>query len=121
MVTCNVKLFFKYLFFFHFELFDFIQYRYIELQELDELNFVNFFDSIKFLSRNTLGRELAWDYFRLNYQNLLEKFGYDDPRLGQALIDISSTFENEFLFFEVSNIFNFFLLENFILPSFFFF
>jgi len=74
---------------------------YIKLQEEDELDHVNFFESIKLLSKNTLGRELIWDYFRSNYVELLEEYGLDDPRLGQAIIDISSSFENEFLFYEL--------------------
>jgi hypothetical protein len=48
-----------------------------------------------------LGRELIWDYFRSNYIELLDYYGLDDSRLGQAIIDISSSFENEFLFYEL--------------------
>jgi hypothetical protein len=62
---------------------------------------VNFFESIKLLSKNTLGRELIWDYFRSNYIDLLLEYGLEDPRLGDAIIDISSSFENEFLYYEL--------------------
>ncbi len=48
-----------------------------------------------------MGRELIWDYFRSNYIELLDYYGLDDSRLGQAIIDISSSFENEFLFYEL--------------------
>jgi len=48
-----------------------------------------------------LGRELAWDFLRTNYRKLLAVYGKDDFRLGQLLLDISETFEDEYMFFEV--------------------
>ena len=44
---------------------------------------------------------MAWDYLRTNFNDLIEQFGEDDPRLGQLLLDITSSFENEFMFNEV--------------------
>ena len=64
----------------------------------DELGF---FEEIALLSRNPLGRELAWDLYRINYTNIISTYGKDDVRIGRALIDIASTFENEFLYIEV--------------------
>ncbi|RMZ99456.1 glutamyl aminopeptidase, partial [Brachionus plicatilis] len=74
----------------------------IYLQRLED-DLINFFDKIKFLSKNCLGREYAWNYIRANYDNLLEEFGLDDPRLGQMVIDVSSTFETESLNYELLN------------------
>ena len=48
-----------------------------------------------------MGREIVWDYFRHKYEELLEEYGLEDPDLGTALVDISATFEDEFLFYEV--------------------
>ena len=64
-------------------------------------NKLGFFDEIRLLSQNPLGRELAWDYVRENFKKIIDDYGEDDARLGQMIIDISRTFENEFLFFEL--------------------
>jgi hypothetical protein len=68
----------------------------------DKLKLVDFFDGLKYLARNTVGREIAWDYYRENYQEIDGTFGFENQAIGQLLIDIVSTFDNEFLFFEVS-------------------
>lgn len=62
---------------------------------------IDFFEAMADLGRNPLGREIAWDYMRMNYPALEKQFGEDDPRLGQMLIDVTSTFENEFLYEEL--------------------
>lgn len=56
---------------------------------------------MKFLSRNPIGREIAWNNFRLNFDDIINTYGEDDPRIGQLLIDISFTFEREYLNLEV--------------------
>jgi hypothetical protein len=55
------------------------------------------------LSKNPLGREICWDYIRANFAQIAEEFGLDDPDIGQMFIDVVSTFEDEFLFYEVSS------------------
>jgi hypothetical protein len=72
----------------------------------DNLKLIDFFDALKFLARNTVGREIAWDYYRNKYQEIDGVFGFENQAVGQLLIDISSTFENEFLFFEVCSRFD---------------
>jgi hypothetical protein len=42
-----------------------------------------------------------WLYYRRNFEKLIQTYGLEDPDLGQALIDISRTFDSEFLFLEV--------------------
>jgi hypothetical protein len=42
-----------------------------------------------------------WNFFRTSYSDLVSDLGTDDPRLGQLLIDISQSFEDEFMFYEV--------------------
>lgn len=53
------------------------------------------------MSRNPLGREIVWDYVRINKEKLLDQYGLDDLRIGQMILDISETFENDFLLGEV--------------------
>lgn len=55
----------------------------------------------KYLSAQPIGREIAWDYVRNNFNDIENEYGLDDPRLGHLLIDIASSFENEFMFYEV--------------------
>ena len=73
----------------------------IYLQKLDD-DLINFFDKIKYLSKNNLGREYVWNFIRANYDSIVEEFGLDDPRLGQMIIDVSYTFESESLDYEVN-------------------
>jgi len=63
--------------------------------------FLEFFDVVRMLSNNPLGREMMWDTIRIEYENYLELFGMEDERLGQMIIDVAHTFENEFLFREL--------------------
>jgi hypothetical protein len=53
------------------------------------------------MSRNSLGREIVFDYVRINYDNLITKYTLDDPRIGHMLIDISFSFETKFILNEV--------------------
>lgn len=73
----------------------------IEEQQDAKLEKIDLFDTIKMMSENPVGREIAWDYYRINFTALIEEFGEDEARLGQMLIDITKTFENEFLFYEL--------------------
>lgn len=62
---------------------------------------IDFFTIMKYLVRNPVGREIAWDYYRINFEKLQETYGEDDPRLGLLLIYITESFENEFLLYEL--------------------
>lgn len=53
------------------------------------------------MSENPLGREIVWDYIRINFKDISDEYGEDDPRLGRMLLDVVKTFENEFLFYEL--------------------
>jgi aminopeptidase N len=70
-------------------------------QASGELNRVDFFETLKMLSVNPTGREIIWDYFRINFGDILNFYGEEDPRIGTLLVDIVSSFENEFLFYEL--------------------
>jgi hypothetical protein len=62
---------------------------------------INFFDMVKYFSQNEIGREIIWDFVRLNYDSLLLDYG-EDYRLGRMLIDISNSFETDFYYYEVN-------------------
>ena len=62
---------------------------------------MDFFELLRLLAENPSGRELIWDWFRIQFEGIFNYFGEEDPRIGQLLIDITRSFENEFLFYEV--------------------
>jgi hypothetical protein len=74
----------------------------LEAKKTGDLFLVDFFDAIKLLSKNPLGREITWDFIRANFESLVEEFGIEEPRLGQMVIDVCSTFENDFMLNEVN-------------------
>ena len=61
---------------------------------------IDFFDLCKYFSQNEMGREIIWDYVRLNYEMIVSDYG-EDHRLGRMLIDITNSFESEFYYYEV--------------------
>jgi len=75
--------------------------RFIESQQQGALKKVDFFDVIRLFGQNANGREIAWNYIRLFYNELYVEYGEDDYRLGQMVLDVSASFDTEFLFFEL--------------------
>ena len=75
--------------------------RYLESFENNLLRQYDFFEVVRKMSRNPLGREIVWDYIRLNKEAIIDKYSLEDPRIGQMILDISETFENDFLYGEV--------------------
>lgn len=73
----------------------------LEEQKAAKLEKIDLFDTIRMMSMQPVGREICWDYYRINFRELINEFGENDARLGQMLLDITKTFENEFLFYEV--------------------
>jgi len=71
------------------------------VKEIDNIDELDVFDLFKYLSAQPIGREIAWDYVRNNFNDIENEYGLDDPRLGHLLIDIASSFENEFMFYEL--------------------
>jgi hypothetical protein len=77
--------------------------RFIESQQQGALKKIDFFDAVRLFGQNAIGREIAWNYIRLFYDELYVEYGEDDYRLGQMVIDVSASFDTEFLFFELLN------------------
>lgn len=53
------------------------------------------------LAKNSNGRELVWLYYRDNWAQLQIDYDRTNPQLGQLLIDITSTFEDQFHEYEL--------------------
>ena len=64
---------------------------------------MDIFERIGHVSKNIYGRYLTWTYYRTNYETLVNEFGLDEPRLGQALIDITYTFESDEMLFQLTD------------------
>lgn len=62
---------------------------------------VDFFKIASILTQKPLGREMVWDKYRMEFNDLIEKYGQDDPRMGWILVEVSESFETEFLFYEL--------------------
>ncbi|CAF0951445.1 unnamed protein product [Rotaria sordida] len=57
---------------------------------------VDLLSVLTLLAKNPAGRELVWYYYRANWFQLQSTYGRTNQRLGQLLIDITATFEDEF-------------------------
>jgi hypothetical protein len=79
--------------------------RFLESRKNGGIDKSDFFEAIRLLSKNTLGRDLIWNYIRANYAEIIITYGLDDTRLGQMLLDITSTFADEFLYEQVYDYF----------------
>lgn len=69
--------------------------------EIDYMKAPDFFDIAYTLAPRPLGRELVWDLFRAGFNDLVEDYGEDDPRIGWLLLEITQSFETEFMFYEL--------------------
>lgn len=74
---------------------------FIDSEKDSKLVLIDFFDVVALLSANNMGREIIWDYIRQFYYEVIEDYGIEDYRLGKILVDISYSFETEYLFYEV--------------------
>lgn len=74
----------------------------LESEKTGGLKDIDLLLAVHFFSENPLGRELMWNFYRSNFDELVTKFGLDSPALGILLLEITKTFEDEFMFFEVS-------------------
>lgn len=73
------------------------------MQEIsnDELQKIEFFETLSLIGQNQLGREIAWNYYRANFGQIVMEYGYENLDIGRSLIDITKSFSDVFYYFEV--------------------
>ncbi|NXW20100.1 AMPE aminopeptidase, partial [Circaetus pectoralis] len=62
------------------------------------------FTVLKYISYNTYGKTMAWDWIRLNWQYLVDRFTINDRNLGR-LVTITRTFNTELQLWQMENFF----------------
>ncbi len=68
----------------------------------DSLKRVDYLHVVNFFAENPLGRELIWNFYCSKYKLLVnDELSLESPALGDMLLLITRTFEDELLFDEV--------------------
>lgn len=81
----------------------------------DQFRREDYFDIIRFLGKNPIGREIAWDFYRSKFVEINTLFGFENINIGKMLLYITSTFSDEFMYFEVKKLIkSFFFLSIFL-------
>ncbi|NWZ53678.1 AMPE aminopeptidase, partial [Haliaeetus albicilla] len=62
------------------------------------------FTVLKYISYNTYGKTMAWDWIRLNWQYLVDRYTINDRNLGR-LVTITQTFNTELQLWQMENFF----------------
>ncbi|NXY83991.1 AMPE aminopeptidase, partial [Alcedo cyanopectus] len=62
------------------------------------------FTVLKYISYNTYGKTMAWDWMRLNWQYLVDRFTINDRNLGR-LVTITQNFNTELQLWQMENFF----------------
>ncbi|NXF46087.1 AMPE aminopeptidase, partial [Oceanites oceanicus] len=62
------------------------------------------FTVLRYISYNTYGKTMAWDWIRLNWQYLVDRFSINDRNLGR-LVTITQTFNTELQLWQMENFF----------------
>ncbi|NXN79471.1 AMPE aminopeptidase, partial [Bombycilla garrulus] len=62
------------------------------------------FTVLRYISYNTYGKTMAWDWIRLNWQYLVDRFTINDRTLGR-IITITQTFNTELQLWQMENFF----------------
>ncbi|NXV85861.1 AMPE aminopeptidase, partial [Calonectris borealis] len=62
------------------------------------------FTVLRYISYNTYGKTMAWDWVRLNWQYLIDRFSVNDRNLGR-IITITQTFNTELQLWQMENFF----------------
>ncbi|MGH0177236.1 UNVERIFIED_CONTAM: hypothetical protein FKN15_074912 [Acipenser sinensis] len=63
------------------------------------------FTIIRYVSYNTYGNTMAWDWTRLNWDYLVKRFTINDRNLGRLINSISGTFNTELELWQMHNFF----------------
>ncbi|NXS90821.1 AMPE aminopeptidase, partial [Jacana jacana] len=62
------------------------------------------FTVLRYISYNTYGKTMAWDWVRLNWQYLVDRFTINDRNLGR-IVTITQTFNTELQLWQMENFF----------------
>uniref|UniRef100_A0A7M4EDQ9 Aminopeptidase n=1 Tax=Crocodylus porosus TaxID=8502 RepID=A0A7M4EDQ9_CROPO len=62
------------------------------------------FTVLKYISYNTYGKNMAWDWIRLNWEYLVGRYTINDRNLGR-IVSITQTFNTEFQLWQMENFF----------------
>ncbi|NXA15016.1 AMPE aminopeptidase, partial [Sapayoa aenigma] len=62
------------------------------------------FTVLRYISSNTYGKTMAWDWIRLNWQYLVDRFTINDRTLGR-IVTITQTFNTELQLWQMENFF----------------
>ncbi|NXM15054.1 AMPE aminopeptidase, partial [Ploceus nigricollis] len=62
------------------------------------------FTVLRYISYNTYGKTMAWDWIRLNWQYLVDRFTINDRTLGR-IVTIAQTFNTELQLWQMENFF----------------
>lgn len=62
------------------------------------------FTVLRYISYNTYGKTMAWDWIRLNWQYLVDRFTINDRSLGR-IVTITQTFNTELQLWQMENFF----------------
>ncbi|NXC10799.1 AMPE aminopeptidase, partial [Orthonyx spaldingii] len=62
------------------------------------------FTVLRYISYNTYGKTMAWDWIRLNWQYLIDRFTINDRTFGR-IVTISQTFNTELQLWQMENFF----------------
>ncbi|CAF0953859.1 unnamed protein product [Rotaria sordida] len=66
----------------------------------------DFFAMMAYMSRHPIGREVAWTFYKNNFQKLINIFTLENRRLGTVINSITRSFQNESYLEEMNQLFS---------------
>jgi glutamyl aminopeptidase len=70
-----------------------------------QINDQDFFTVISYISGNTIGTQLAWDFIRTNWLAIVKRFTLNDRRLGGMITNVCSKFTTSLQLTEMEEFF----------------
>lgn len=75
------------------------------IRGLNSIKRQDYFSMMAYMSRNPIGRETAWNFYKNNFDRLVKHFTLENRRLGTAVNSIARSFERESYLDEMNNLF----------------
>ncbi|CAF1059093.1 unnamed protein product [Adineta ricciae] len=66
----------------------------------------DYFRMIKFMAAYTVGRTVAWTFYKANYRRLVEVFNVESYAFGQSILSFAESFEKQSYFDEMNQLFS---------------